>query len=400
MNFVRLNISVYFKIFCKLLKNIFLYVLALAIVLLVRVVRPFVLIRFGIIPYDRIGHLGTETELYLCERDLRMQEKAFDIFSYSRPVANKQLLKMFKRLLHASRFTSKVPIVNQRLPGYEAYEVPRIKNRDVNDLLIRIQPHISFTPEEMRLGQSALCNMGISENTPFVCMHARESNYLDTVLPKTDWDYHNHRNSSIHNFIAAANELTNRGYFAIRTGANCTESLNTTNSKIIDYAMKHRTEFLDIFLLANCRFLIGSPCGYTHLAYDLFRKPLVCVDFSCLEYVYTWSDKCLFIPKKLWLRKEHRFMRFREIFDSGVGTFFRTEFYAENGIEIVDNTPEEISAVAIEMDERLKGKWMATDEDEKLQNLFWDMFPESELHGVIRSRIGAEFLRQNKGLLD
>ena len=46
-----------------------LYFLALIIVFLVRILRPFVHIRFGSLYSDRIGHFALTTELYLCCKD-------------------------------------------------------------------------------------------------------------------------------------------------------------------------------------------------------------------------------------------------------------------------------------------------------------------------------------------
>jgi hypothetical protein len=51
------------------------------------------------------------------------------------------------------------------------------------------------------------------------------------------------------------------------------------------------------------------------------------------------------------------------------------------------------------MEARLDNLWSENKEDEKLQKRFWELFPRSELHGKIRSRIGAAFLRQNIDLL-
>ena len=70
------------------------------------------------------------------------------------------------------------------------------------------------------------------------------------------------------------------------------------------------------------------------------------------------------------------------------------------GIEVIENTPEEILAVAVEMDERLKGIWRTTEEDEELQRRFWSLSKPSELNRVFVARIGAEFLRQNRELLE
>ena len=93
-------------------------------------------------------------------------------------------------------------------------------------------------------------------------------------------------------------------------------------------------------------------------------------------------------------------MMVKEILESGAGGFLHAEKYADMGIELIENTPEEIFDVSMEMDQRLNGTWETSEEDEVLQKRFWGMFPKSELHGEFRARIGAEFLRQNSVLLD
>jgi hypothetical protein len=65
------------------------------------------------------------------------------------------------------------------------------------------------------------------------------------------------------------------------------------------------------------------------------------------------------------------------------------------GLEGIENTPEEISAVTIEMDERLNGTWETTEEDEELQQKFWTLFGPNKLKSS-DLRIGAEFLRQHR----
>ena len=65
----------------------------------------------------------------------------------------------------------------------------------------------------------------------------------------------------------------------------------------------------------------------------------------------------------------------------------------------------EIAALALEVDDRINGMWEPTEEDEYLQRRFWSRFESlfeiSRLqHGVLLTRIGSEFLRQNRELLD
>jgi hypothetical protein len=53
------------------------------------------------------------------------------------------------------------------------------------------------------------------------------------------------------------------------------------------------------------------------------------------------------------------------------------------------------------MYESLNGTLQTTDEDDELQQRFWAFFPKNEIHGkIVKIRIGADFLRNNKFLLD
>jgi len=71
-----------------------------------------------------------------------------------------------------------------------------------------------------------------------------------------------------------------------------------------------------------------------------------------------------------------------------------------DGVELVHNTPDEISEVVQEMNQRLDGTWQTRDEDEELQQRFDNLYlPEHYGYGL-PGRIGAQFLHKNKELLD
>ena len=131
-----------------------------------------------------------------------------------------------------------------------------------------------------------------------------------------------------------------------------------------------------------------------------FRTPIVFVNLSAIEYILTSNQNIISIPKKLWLKNESRYLTFNEIFNNGIGRFLKSKKYEEFGIELVENTPEEILDVAIEMHERLNGNWKDMQDERVLQEKFWDLFPKSDLHNhELLSRIGAKFLIDNKYLL-
>ena len=378
--------------------------LAALVVLVVRALRPVVLIRLGPLSSDRIGHFAANTELYLCQRDLGMQDtRALDIFYHTRPVCNQQLKRMWDRTLHVSGFVRLPDRLNRRLPGYQRHVIPMPRDRDLQGLMARTREHLSFTAEEEHKGQLGLRDLGIPEGMPHICFVARDSAYLDASLPPPQanggWGYHSYRDSDIHSYLPCVEELARRGYAAIRMGSIVKDALRTTNLRIIDYATNgKRNEFLDIYLAARCRFFISGGTGIDAIPVA-FRHPVAYVNYVPLEYVASWCRDHLTIPRKLWLKRERRVMTFREIIESGAGRYLQSERYDEHGIELVENTPEEITAVVVEMDERLKGTWQDTEEDQELQRRFWSLFKASELHGELVSRIGAQFLRENRELL-
>src|SRR3989338_9927363 len=393
------------RVFLRKGHNLLLRVLMVPILLVVRALRPVVLIRFGMLFSPRIGHFAANTELYLCERDVGLQNRsAIDIF-YWDPffMCNTQLKKMWSRTLRVSYFARPLRRLCRILPGWEKHVVPMPSDVDVHGLLSRTRVHLRFTPEEERFGRTAVRSLGIPEGSPYVCLFARDSAYLDklhTYYSREHWRYHDYRDSDILNCIAAAEELARRGYYIVRMGALVQKPLPSTLSPIIDYALNGRTDFLDIFLSARCRFFLGSTAGLSAIP-RVFRRPIAYINFVPLnsEHWLACAPDSLLIPKKLWFRQERRFMTFREIRDSRAGRFYRGEQYQAHGIEVVENTPGEITGVAVEMDERLKGTWETTGEDEELQLRFRSVFnPGTDRPAP--ARIGAEFLRQHRDLLN
>lgn len=374
-------------------------------IIMVRLLRPWINFRFGPIFSSRIGHFAGNTEVYLCERDAGINvpsRRCIDIFYYYSPICNTQLKRMWDRVLHV------IPLdlfffdrLNRWIPGGRVHAILAPHgDRDVHGLMADTPPHLSFTLAEERVGKVGLKALGVQEGIPFVCFHARDSAYLKTIYSFFDSSYHDYRDSNINNYILAAEQLAKRGYYAIRMGSVVTERLDVINPKIIDYASQSsRSDFLDIYLGAKCSFFISSGTGIDAIPM-IFRRLSAFVNFVPLEYGRFWQPGHLFIPKKHWLRSERRFMTFREILNSGAGRFLSNKQFDQYGIELIENTAEEIAALAIEMDERLKGVRQTTDEDKELQHLFWSHFKPSELNGVFRARIGAEFLRQNRNLLE
>ena len=117
----------------------------------------------------------------------------------------------------------------------------------------------------------------------------------------------------------------------------------------------------------------------------------------------TFRNLSISIVKHHSFLEENRELTLSEIFTHGVGFCMKTSDYETKGVDLIENTPEEIRDVTIEMAERLNDTWQEHPEDEALQQRFCELFPTdavdarmgNPLHGEIRARFGAEFLRNN-----
>ena len=376
--------------------------LAVPLVLAARLLRPVVLIRFGGLPTAAIGHLAFDMEFFLCRRDAGWYgPHTIDLFCCALPVCNQQLKRMWERTVHVSRFTLAAERVNRYVPNGWGNRIPfGLIPSDTNSLFATTPPHLSFTPEEQRQGADALRRLGVPEGQPFVCFHARDvAYYVEQSRRKSLY-----RNSEIQTYRPAVEALAQRGYVLLRLGAAVERPLPIRDSRIIDYATTARTDFMDIFLCAHCHFYLGDGAGLFNVPL-IFRRPVVLANYIPFEYTTTWSPSDLFIPKTMWLRSESRLMTFGEILRSGAGRFLRDDQYEQQGIEVINNTPEEIAALALEMEARIADTWQTTEEDEELQRRFWEIFQRNSTFYASAPwrthwRIGTGFLRQHRALLE
>ncbi len=406
----RSDLSVFFRIRRRLFYTLVLIISysLIPVIMLIRCLSPLLVIRFGQLRGDKIGHFSANTELYLCERDAGMHEKnVHDIFYLLAPISNYQLKKMWEQKLHISAWAYYLALANSYLPKGQRHIAPTPPHDvDVHDLLCRTSVHLSFTEEEEQFGEEQLMKMGITSQTPFVCFIGRDETYMQNFIPTRSWSYHDYRNMDIQNFKSAVSELVERGYTVIRMGHLVKEAFSMEHPKLIDYATKYRTDFLDVYLCAKCKFFINGNSGIQAIASVNFRIPTLHVNFVPIGQLPPYREHIFFIPKKLWLVQERRFMTFREIFNSDVYRYGKSEQYEKAGIEVIENTENEIAAVVKEFDDYLNGVWQTTEEDEILQKRFrtlfkygYRVFSNTKKNDAFRMRIGAEFLRQNVQLL-
>ncbi len=403
--------------FIYLILQVPVYLISIPIVILIRLIRPWFLIRWQELITSRIGHFSMNTDLYCCKRDAGVNfpsQMFLDVFCLRKYVCNKQLEKMWRhRLIILPRWLI-IPLLrvnrffNIFISGGNYHEIElqdSNSDRDVYNLCEKFQAHIGFNEEEELKGKEILKKFGIPQNAKFVCLDVRDSAYLDRHKEHNlrDFNYHNYRDGDIDRYVLAAEELAKRGYYVFRMGVKVHKPLKTSNPKIIDYAnSKMRSAFMDIYLAAKCSFCLSTTSGLYGVSY-IFRRPIAYI-FMPLGYLVGEKENHLIITKHHKHKKNKKELTVSEIFSSNVALCLKTEEYELNDVELEENSSEEIKDLVIEMDERLNGRWKDTKEDLLLQKRFWSIFEDrikrlnlkKPLHGKTKARFGAKFLRENQ----
>ncbi len=384
-------------------------VACLPVSLVIVLMRPWLLVRFGGLISTRIGHFAANTEVTLCEIDAGIgvpRQRFLDVWTTGETVCNQQLLKMWKRKLLILPIVVVAPVMKALgwLPtGHQHLWNGSVNGeRDIHGLLATSESHLAFTAAELAEGERLLAEFGVKSTDTVVCLNVRDSTYLASEFSDRDWNYHNYRDSKIDTYRLAAEELADRGCFVFRMGQVVAEPLVSTNARVIDYANDdRRSAFLDIYLGWRCAFAISTGSGWESIP-EVFRRPIVCVNYAAVGHGMTWRQGSLMNFRRHRRVADGHELSLDEIFESDVAYVSGMQAFALAGVDLVPNSAEEIRDVVIEMWDRIYGSWVERPGDHDLQGRFWRAYRidgvrdgGEPLHGVTRMRYGAQFLRDH-----
>ena len=391
-----------------------LIMLAAPIVFFIRALRPLLLLRFGVFGADRMGVFAPTAHGYLLKNQREIaRPRTADFIGVRGPISNLLLFRMLTRQIRVMKGAWLWLMLNRACLFWTRSSLHHGGTLfSLNDFpqFLNYPALLPFTSSEKLEGKNLLQALGVTSDAPWVCIHNRDAEYLNTKVvaskssPENFWGYHNYRDFSAKSMVLAAEELTKRGYYVLRMGAVVAEQLISTNPKIVDYASTPlRSDFGDIFLLANCAAYLGSDSGIASVPF-IFCRPVIHINWPLSQVAtLTFQGPLIFITKHLYHRSTKRYLGIREVLDRKLINAGESRVYEEAGVDVEDNTPEEIRDLAVEVDERLKGTWHPQTQDEQLQQQFWELFRQQcppEHVGSVQPRIGAAFLRQHGYLCD
>ncbi len=256
----------------------------------------------------------------------------------------------------------------------------------------RQAPLLTITPEDEARGRACLKELGVPPEAWFVCLHVREGGRAE-----------NFRNADITTYAPAMEAVTAAGGWVIRMGDRQMQRLPRL-SHVVDYAHSPlKSDWMDVFLSAQCRFFIGTSSGLYTVAMA-FGVPVVATNYMSSYTMYCLTSKDIVLPRVCWDRREKRYLSFQELIAPPVGIAVSQRIYDELGLDIIPNTAEEIKGAVIEMLHKCDRELHYSEEDERLHQEF-RLFSErcSLSYGdekvQVNARLGTVFLRQHAALL-
>ena len=178
--------------------------------------------------------------------------------------------------------------------------------------------------------------VGIPADAWYVCLHVRDSSHY-SELPGTG---QTHRNADIKNYLKAIEYITRQGGWVIKLGGPRSPKLPKM-PRVFDYTRsRYRSDLMDMFLIRNSRFFIGTTSGLTNVAVSL---GVPCALVNCITTdAQLWGERVRFALKWIKLRDGSL------VSQRGVSTapwrwrVFSAEHVWRNGAVLEENSPEEI----------------------------------------------------------
>ncbi len=317
------------------------------LIYLLWIFEPFIKIRIYRGEIGRIGHLATYFEVLIRSKEVDLNnKKQFNIFIVPKNPANQTLYKMWKKHLYF--------IESKKLDFIFHLCAPWLsKRKHFGPLKIqqggipKKKPTLKFTKQENKKGISTLKGMGIN-NDWYVCLHSRSSDYLKNRFIDLDYSRHDLRDSSFQMLKESAKLIINKGGKCIRMSNGDNQKLNgKLREYIIDYAYYEQSDFMDVYLPANCKFFLGGPSGLLSVSH-LFNTPVACTNIWPLSTVSVPANS-LFIPKLLWLLDEKRFISYKEIKENKLDSIKTANEFLSKGIKVIENDNDDIKLLTLDM---------------------------------------------------
>ena len=249
-------------------------------------------------------------------------------------------------------------------------------------------PLLELPPDVATRGFALLQAAGVPRGAWFVALHVR-----DITWRGLNGGMQAIRNADTAAYLPAIAEITGRGGYVVRMGDPDAPPMPAL-ANVIDYCRSAmRSDWMDIFLIARSRFMLGSASGPSFVP-PLYGVPAVLTNWWP-PGMRPWHAADIFIPKLLRRSANGRCLTLGETLREPFSHCHSPRYLAAHeGVYVEDNDPEVIRGAVAEMLSRLDGD---TRRDADVADLRARADRIYQAHGHFgMARLAGDFLRHHR----
>lgn len=358
----------------KKITKAFLQIPSVLVLVVLRILRPLVRVELIVIAFNRFGHTALEPENFLSRRSAehgarnshRRFPKVVQLWSFGprRRQYNRFIVRKWKEILTVppSWCVDSLVRAGQAFPALRL-ETPESSIFLSGNAFDQSGPHLSLSRDELSEGRIGLAKMGIDVDKPIVCLIVREGGY-HTLHGEAEHPVYEYRNFDISSFHLVSKNLVSRGYQVVRMGTGIERPFGAEIDGVFDYARSpHRSEFLDIYLAANCRFAVSTLTGLDCVCLA-FRRPVCYVDVAAYNGFLFGTKLAHWSPAEL--QRDGKRLTLREIVASDVMWIKKPDDIVKNKIRWIRSTPQEFERLVSGFVDLYEGDFKMSDSDRAL----------------------------------
>jgi putative glycosyltransferase (TIGR04372 family) len=239
-------------------------------------------------------------------------------------------------------------------------------------------------------GWAALRQAGVPRDAWFVALHVRHGTYDGRRA-----GMHGVHNADIATYLPAIAEITRRNGWVIRMGDPGMPRLPPLPN-VIDYCHSDlRADWMDVFIAAQCRFMLGSGSG------PVFIPPV----YGVPSVITNWWPPAhrplhafdIFVPKMARRLANGRYLTLSETLQEPFSYCHSRRHLAEQGVYIEDADPEFIRGAVAEILGRLDGTLQQGQGVSDLRSRADQIYQSHGAFGM--SALAADFIQRHRDLI-
>ena len=330
--------------------------------------------------FSPIGHIAL-IDVYIKAEMMGIIPKKNNLLISNDNFSNKSLLKYLNKYINVvtmdvANLGATQEIIEENLQiikkntGYSislyefCSEVQHMWEQSQNKPLFKLDNH------HREMGYETLKKLGYKDGDWFCGLHVRSSDSKSDSI----------RNANIDTYQKGINELNHRGGLVLNISSR--EGIKINNRMgIIDYAESpYKSDWMDVFILAEGDFLIATGSGPSVVPM-CFGRPAVFTNWGPLGARHC-SNKDILLPKHYWSNDYGRYLNFRERMSGEYGYTDSGSVLKKKNIEIINNSPNEISSTILEMYNIINGLTDSSPIKTEIADLFKKISCENKLYPV------------------